>query len=184
MSTNVKVRPHSFSKYYLGDGLSKWLCCMLLLLLPIWVWIPYAYVQHHTHIAFFLPKLLVSIWVCIPYEYEPIFFINNAHEQWFFINSHMKWEWRARQNILIGNILYAFRIFYMSIEYSKWVRIFQMSMKRNLRGSQNHTHLEYSILIWNIPNAYGQAYLYRISEMSMNTTNVKKWKNLKNKKKW
>ena len=58
-----------------------------------------------------------------------------------------------------------------------------MSMKRNLRGSQNHTHLEYSILIWNIPNAYGQAYLYRISEMSMNTTNVKKWKNLKNKKK-
>jgi hypothetical protein len=46
-----------------------------------------------------------------------------------------------------------------------------------------HTHLEYSILIWNIRNACHQAYSYRISEMSMNTLNVKKGKNVKNKKK-
>jgi hypothetical protein len=34
-----------------------------------------------------------------------------------------------------------------------------------------------------IPNAHGQAYLYGISEMSMNTPSAKKRKNLKNKKK-
>ncbi len=47
-----------------------------------------------------------------------------------------------------------------------------------------HTHLEYSILILYIPNVYGQAYLHGISEMSMNTSNMKKGKNLKNKKNW
>ncbi len=87
---------------------------------------------------------------------------------------------------------YSFGIFYTHLEYSKWVwkvsdeiiltneyRIFQMSMKRNLQRSQNDTHSEYSILISFIPNAYGQAYLYGISEMSMNTWNVKKRKNWK-----
>ncbi len=54
----------------------------------------------------------------------------------------------------------------MSIEYTKW-------------GWFHHSLF---IIIWNTPNAYHQAYSYRIYEMSMNTLNVKKGKKLKNKK--
>ncbi len=51
-----------------------------------------------------------------------------------------------------------------------------MSMKKTYGEVRN-------ILIWNIPNAYGQAYSFRISEMSMSTPNMKKGNKLKNKKK-
>ncbi len=71
-------------------------------------------------------------------------------------------------NILILDILYAFRIFQMSMKSQWW----------------NHIHLEYSILISYIQDVYGQANLYEISKMCMNTPNAKKGKNLKNKKNW
>ncbi len=50
-------------------------------------------------------------------------------------------------------------------------RIFEMSMKKRWT-SDFYTHLGYSILISYILYVYGQAYVYRISKTSMNTSNI------------